>query len=73
MFTQQHYEKTADLINSKRLEIRARLGRDYLTSLEITTLNDLTMGFVAMFRKDNPKFKELIFIERCNRDLNERN
>jgi hypothetical protein len=71
MFTQQHYEKIADLMHSERVKLRRLHGPKYTETPELLALNDMTMGFVAMFNKDNPKFRELIFIGRCNRDLHE--
>ena len=71
MFTKQHYEKIAELMYSERRKLQRLYGPKYSETPELLAVNDMIMGFVAMFSEDNPKFRELIFIERCNRDLHE--
>jgi hypothetical protein len=64
MFTQSHYVKIADVIRSART---SHQGTDVL--IKQLAINELTLKLCEMFKRDNPKFNQLIFIEACNGDL----
>jgi len=73
MYTQKHYESMADLIHKRRLAItaapQATFGAADEKAVRIDAMNQMVIDMVEMFKRDNPKFRELIFIARCNRDL----
>lgn len=69
MFTKQHYEQVAGMLNAQRRRIRSNgLITDSDRQIELRALNDVVMGFVSVFKKDQPKFRELQFIGACDND-----
>jgi hypothetical protein len=69
MFSKQHYESVAQMLNRQRRTIRANgMITDADRQIELRALNDVVMGFVAMFKKDQAKFRELLFIGACDND-----
>ena len=79
MFTQKHYVAIARVIHARRVAIKADPGapmdssmawaHQTATAQELETINDLVVDLVKLFEQDNPKFRSLIFIEECNKDL----
>jgi hypothetical protein len=67
MYTQKHYENLADIIQQRRQAIIQ--ANSSLSNVQLNVLNDLVMSLVTTFKADNSKFRELLFIARCNRDL----
>lgn len=69
LFTKQHYERVAGLLNAQRERIRVDTQLDdYQRSAQMNALNDVVIGFVQLFRKDRPdRFRELQFIGECDR------
>lgn len=70
MFTKQHYERVAAMLNAQRKKIRDDQSLDqWEQASRINALNDVVMGFVQMFEADaKGKFRELQFIGACDRE-----
>lgn len=69
MFTQQHYVALAALIHKRRVEIQAHPSIVEV-QIRLNAINDLVIEMADLFDRDAPgKFKRLIFIEACCRDL----
>jgi hypothetical protein len=69
MFTQQHYETLAEVLRDTRLDLSARLATTDKASVESLVLrskkegiDELQLRLQNFLKKDNPKFKELLFI-----------
>lgn len=82
MFTQSHYVKVADVIRRARTSQQGEHVRvDPMVAMDHSAINvvvsqqrqiainELTLKLCEMFKRDNPKFNDLIFIEACNGDL----
>lgn len=66
MFSQQHYEALAKVLKETRAEQTAQYSvgeintEQYLQQQE--AIGALQLRLHTLFKKDNPKFKELLFI-----------
>lgn len=64
MFTQQHYEALAKVLRETRLKLSG--GHNSATVEQIhdklTGVGEFQLALQALLKKDNPKFKELLFI-----------
>jgi hypothetical protein len=71
MFTQKHYVAIASLIHQRRLAIKTQQEPDYPNeqSAGIDAVNEITNDLVKLFKADNPKFRDLIFVEACCKDM----
>ncbi len=71
MFTQKYYVAIAKVIHDRRVKLKSTLesmpGPDQDTRLD--EINELALQLAKMFAEDNPKFRQLIFIEACCKDL----
>jgi hypothetical protein len=66
MFTKQHYEAVAKLLSSQKDDARSSAMTAAERTEQLNTLNETTMRFMNLFKRDNPKFKDLIFIGECD-------
>ena len=65
MFTKQHYVAVANLLRQHRAQLLAN-PTSAIEQARIDEHNDVVMRFVGLFKADNPKFKDLVFIgEAC--------
>lgn len=69
MFSQQHYEAIAKVLRETRIEIsREDVTPDgkqvdpILHGAKMDAIGALQLKLHTLFKKDNPKFKELLFI-----------
>lgn len=64
MFTQQHYEALANVLRETRIKLSA--GHNSATVEQIhdklTGVAEFQLALQALLKRDNPKFKELLFI-----------
>lgn len=66
VFTQNHYEQLADLIDRHMTElIHANTGA------EQKAVSEFAYEMIKMFQADNPKFKPMMFMERAFHRSNE--
>ena len=70
VFTQKHYESLAKTIREQRDGVQSDLGlsSDERANL-LAGISMVTIGLVELFRKDNPRFKDLVFIGVAHGDL----
>lgn len=71
MFTQKHYVPIAQMIHAKRVAVHhgSYGGGMSEHAVRLDEINALICELVKLFKQDNPKFRELIFIEACCKDL----
>lgn len=67
MFTQQHYTELAKIIKQTRKEvldgtIPMHVDHEDFLAVQEFTINEFQSRLMKMLAKDNPKFKELLFI-----------
>jgi hypothetical protein len=72
MFSQQHYEALAKVLRETRQEITSALPKlkfsmgagaaERETEIKHEAVNEFQFRLQALLKKDNPKFKELLFI-----------
>lgn len=70
MFTQQHYEKLAELI-SKHLVENEQQWQEPTCGARRDVLTGFAHELIAVFEKENPKFKPFKFIEAAFGKANE--
>jgi hypothetical protein len=78
-FTQKHYVAIAKLIHARRMTVKAvpavpmDASMSYQhkldTQVRIEEVNEITNDLVKLFKADNPKFRDLIFVEACCQDM----
>lgn len=79
MFTQKHYVAIANLIHARRVAVSANPIQPMDASMsyawkqnaqvQIDAINEITTDLVKLFKADNPKFRDLIFVEACCKDM----
>lgn len=66
MFTKQHYEAVATLLSGMREFIREGGAPLDVRAEQMQIVNEMTVRFSAMFKRDSKKFKDLLFIGACD-------
>lgn len=68
MFTKQHYECIANLLE-KRLDLEIGRYKNGIQGIDsIYTVKNLTHDFQKAFKKDNPKFDNVKFFNKVFKD-----
>lgn len=64
MFTQQHYEKLAEILRDTRRDISSGANSQSVSQIhdKMEGIGQFQLRLMAALKKDNPKFKDLIFI-----------
>lgn len=62
MFSQQHYEALAKLFREERLSMTASNMPEAIREQRELALGNFQLRLQMFLKKDNPKFKELLFI-----------
>ena len=74
-FTTKHYDAVARVQYEARKAAMSsdpvsRISDNNLTlNARLEQINEITLSLCKMFERDNPKFKQMMFIAACNRDL----
>jgi hypothetical protein len=68
MFTQKHYQVLADVIYQARKKSADLPDWDEYV-IRTQTLADLTADLIKVFKQDNPKFNQFLFIGAACKDL----
>lgn len=73
MFTQTHYIAIAKVIHERRLKITAQpqatFGEADTKAVSLEAIAGLTADMIEMFKADNKKFNQFLFIEAAHADL----
>jgi hypothetical protein len=77
MFSLQHYVNIARVIHAERIKVKAGTNVSGIAPdaeeirCQLDAINAVTIALIKLFKEDNPKFRDLLFIAACNDDMRE--